>query len=173
MEFIKITWTRLLNAWVMENRYPSNNLFHFNILLISYMLHWQFHLLFLCWRFYIFHNQLYTFPEGKISQEDAPIRRSKWGTASLIVRAPITPIVLPLVHHGLEEVSFSLIFLSFVIYWCSFIAIHLCKELLLLSYVCTFNKVSFLDFQLNIWWFPLMMDFAFRDDIYIFLYLAP
>ncbi|XP_007046409.2 PREDICTED: N-acylphosphatidylethanolamine synthase isoform X2 [Theobroma cacao] len=47
---------------------------------------------------------LHTFPEGKVSQEDAPIRRLKWGTASLIVRAHVTPIVLPIVHCGLEEV---------------------------------------------------------------------
>ncbi|KAH7524547.1 N-acylphosphatidylethanolamine synthase isoform X2 [Ziziphus jujuba] len=47
---------------------------------------------------------LHTFPEGKVSQEDAPIRRLKWGTASLIVRAPITPIVLPIVHNGFEQV---------------------------------------------------------------------
>ncbi|GMH23993.1 hypothetical protein Nepgr_025836 [Nepenthes gracilis] len=47
---------------------------------------------------------LHTFPEGKVSQEDAPIRRLKWGTASLIVRSPVTPIVLPIVHHGLQEV---------------------------------------------------------------------
>ncbi|GLT77516.1 hypothetical protein SLA2020_490900 [Shorea laevis] len=33
---------------------------------------------------------LHTFPEGKVSQEDGPIRRLKWGTASLIVRAPVT-----------------------------------------------------------------------------------
>ncbi|KAK4834968.1 hypothetical protein QYF36_003305 [Acer negundo] len=46
---------------------------------------------------------LHTFPEGKVSQEDAPIRRLKWGTASLIVRAPVTPIVLPIVHQGFEE----------------------------------------------------------------------
>ncbi|KAH9725117.1 Tafazzin family protein [Citrus sinensis] len=48
--------------------------------------------------------RLHTFPEGKVSQEDAPIRRLKWGTASLIVRAPVTPIVLPIVHRGFEEV---------------------------------------------------------------------
>ncbi|KAG4939002.1 hypothetical protein JHK84_045201 [Glycine max] len=47
---------------------------------------------------------LHTFPEGKVYQEDVPIRRLKWGTASLIVRAPITPIVLPIVHHGFHEV---------------------------------------------------------------------
>ncbi|KAK7250742.1 hypothetical protein RIF29_33378 [Crotalaria pallida] len=47
---------------------------------------------------------LHTFPEGKVYQEDAPIRRLKWGTASLIVRAPVTPIVLPVVHHGFQEV---------------------------------------------------------------------
>ncbi|AQK47064.1 N-acylphosphatidylethanolamine synthase [Zea mays] len=47
---------------------------------------------------------LHTFPEGKIAQEDQPIRRLKWGTASLIVRAPITPIVLPIVHSGFEKV---------------------------------------------------------------------
>ncbi|KAJ6417452.1 hypothetical protein OIU84_003216 [Salix udensis] len=46
---------------------------------------------------------LHTFPEGKVSQEDAPIRRLKWGTASLIVRSPVTPIVLPIVHRGFEE----------------------------------------------------------------------
>ncbi|KAH1206022.1 N-acylphosphatidylethanolamine synthase [Glycine max] len=51
---------------------------------------------------YIF--RLHTFPEGKVYQEDVPIRRLKWGTASLIVRAPITPIVLPIVHHGFHEV---------------------------------------------------------------------
>ncbi|XP_066349021.1 N-acylphosphatidylethanolamine synthase-like isoform X4 [Miscanthus floridulus] len=47
---------------------------------------------------------LHTFPEGKIAQDDHPIRRLKWGTASLIVRAPITPIVLPIVHSGFEKV---------------------------------------------------------------------
>lgn len=47
---------------------------------------------------------LHTFPEGKVSQEDMPIRRLKWGTASLIVRAPVTPIVLPIYHRGFEEV---------------------------------------------------------------------
>ncbi|CAA2997288.1 N-acylphosphatidylethanolamine synthase [Olea europaea subsp. europaea] len=47
---------------------------------------------------------LHTFPEGKVCQEDAPIRRLKWGTASLISRAPVTPIVLPIVHHGFEKV---------------------------------------------------------------------
>ncbi|WOG99734.1 hypothetical protein DCAR_0519089 [Daucus carota subsp. sativus] len=40
--------------------------------------------------------QLYTFMEGK---------RLKWGTASLIVRSPVTPIVLPIVHHGFEKLS--------------------------------------------------------------------
>ncbi|XP_061355138.1 N-acylphosphatidylethanolamine synthase isoform X1 [Gastrolobium bilobum] len=47
---------------------------------------------------------VHTFPEGKVYQDDAPIRRLKWGTASLIVRAPITPIVLPIVHHGFHKV---------------------------------------------------------------------
>ncbi|CAM8976536.1 unnamed protein product [Rhodiola kirilowii] len=47
---------------------------------------------------------LHTFPEGKVCQEDAPIRRLKWGTASLIVRAPVTPIVLPIIHRGFEKV---------------------------------------------------------------------
>lgn len=47
---------------------------------------------------------LHTFPEGKVCQEDAPIRRLKWGTASLIARAPVTPIVLPIVHRGFEKV---------------------------------------------------------------------
>ncbi|XP_050363571.1 N-acylphosphatidylethanolamine synthase [Argentina anserina] len=47
---------------------------------------------------------LHTFPEGKVYQEDAPIRRLKWGTASLIARAPVTPIVLPIVHSGFDQV---------------------------------------------------------------------
>ncbi|KAF9602882.1 hypothetical protein IFM89_031828 [Coptis chinensis] len=47
---------------------------------------------------------LHTFPEGKVSQEGVPIRRLKWGTASLIERAPLTPIVLPIVHCGFEKV---------------------------------------------------------------------
>lgn len=47
---------------------------------------------------------LHTFPEGKISQENEPIRRLKWGTASLIVRADVTPVVLPIVHSGFEKV---------------------------------------------------------------------
>lgn len=50
-------------------------------------------------------GQLHTFPEGKVCQEDAPIRRLKWGTASLIARAPVTPIVLPIIHHGFEKVG--------------------------------------------------------------------
>ncbi|XP_058073286.1 N-acylphosphatidylethanolamine synthase isoform X2 [Magnolia sinica] len=47
---------------------------------------------------------LHTFPEGKVSQENEPIRRLKWGTASLIERAPVTPVVLPIVHCGFEKV---------------------------------------------------------------------
>jgi len=47
---------------------------------------------------------LHSFPEGKIAQDDQPIRRLKWGTASLIVRAPVTPIVLPIVHSGFEKI---------------------------------------------------------------------
>ncbi|XP_062227046.1 N-acylphosphatidylethanolamine synthase-like isoform X2 [Phragmites australis] len=47
---------------------------------------------------------LHSFPEGKIAQDSQPIRRLKWGTASLIARAPITPIVLPIVHSGFEKV---------------------------------------------------------------------
>ncbi|KAH6822665.1 Phospholipid/glycerol acyltransferase family protein [Perilla frutescens var. hirtella] len=47
---------------------------------------------------------VHTFPEGKVYQEDAPIRRLKWGTASLIARAPVTPIVLPIIHCGFEKV---------------------------------------------------------------------
>ncbi|XP_062113683.1 N-acylphosphatidylethanolamine synthase-like [Humulus lupulus] len=47
---------------------------------------------------------LHIFPEGIVSPEDAPIRRLKWGTASLIARATITPIVLPIVHRGFEQV---------------------------------------------------------------------
>ncbi|KAL5572821.1 hypothetical protein UlMin_022418 [Ulmus minor] len=37
---------------------------------------------------------LHTFLGGKEYQEDVPIRHMKWGTASLIVRAPVTPIQL-------------------------------------------------------------------------------
>ncbi|KAF3327626.1 N-acylphosphatidylethanolamine synthase-like isoform X1 [Carex littledalei] len=47
---------------------------------------------------------LHSFPEGKVSQERAPIRRLKWGTASLIMRSPVTPIVLPIVHSGFDKV---------------------------------------------------------------------
>ncbi|KAK1288288.1 N-acylphosphatidylethanolamine synthase [Acorus calamus] len=47
---------------------------------------------------------LHTFPEGKVLQENGPIRRLNWGTASLIARAPITPTVLPIVHCGFEKV---------------------------------------------------------------------
>jgi monolysocardiolipin acyltransferase len=48
---------------------------------------------------------LHTFPEGKVFQDDVPIRRLKWGTASLIARSPVTPIVLPIIHRGFEEVT--------------------------------------------------------------------
>ncbi|PON36860.1 Tafazzin [Parasponia andersonii] len=58
---------------------------------------------------------LHTFPEGKVSQDDTPIRRLKWGTASLIVRAPVTPIVLPIVHHGFEQVVIYLFFHNHII----------------------------------------------------------
>ncbi|XP_017639143.1 N-acylphosphatidylethanolamine synthase isoform X2 [Gossypium arboreum] len=54
----------------------------------------------------------YFFRLGKVSQEDAPIRRLKWGTASLIVRAHVTPIVLPMVHSGFEEVMPEKFFLD-------------------------------------------------------------
>ncbi|XP_068652616.1 N-acylphosphatidylethanolamine synthase isoform X2 [Aristolochia californica] len=47
---------------------------------------------------------LHTFPEGKVCQGNGPIRRLKWGTASLIARASVTPIVLPIVHSGFEKV---------------------------------------------------------------------
>ena len=57
-------------------------------------------------------KQLHTFPEGKVSQDKAPIRHLKWGTASLIVRAPITPIVLPIIHSGFEKVFFRNLFMS-------------------------------------------------------------
>jgi hypothetical protein len=49
-------------------------------------------------------KQLHSFPEGKVAQDHQPIRRLKWGTASLIVRASVTPIVLPIVHTGFEKV---------------------------------------------------------------------
>ncbi|KAH9302971.1 hypothetical protein KI387_014554 [Taxus chinensis] len=48
---------------------------------------------------------LHTFPEGKISQGRGPMRRLKWGTASLIARSSITPIVLPIAHSGFEKVN--------------------------------------------------------------------
>ncbi|XP_064979388.1 N-acylphosphatidylethanolamine synthase-like isoform X2 [Musa acuminata AAA Group] len=54
-----------------------------------------------------FKNKLFSYIfrlEGKVCQDKAPIRRLKWGTASLIVRAPITPIVLPIIHSGFEKV---------------------------------------------------------------------
>jgi len=65
--------------------------------------------------------QLHTFPEGKVNQEEAPIRRLKWGTASLIARARITPIVLPIVHHGFHEVSqdFSAFPVNYISYYTS------------------------------------------------------
>ncbi|KAF7011416.1 hypothetical protein CFC21_025729 [Triticum aestivum] len=47
---------------------------------------------------------LHSFPEGKVAQDHQPIRRLKWGTASLIVGAPVTPIILPIVHTGFEKV---------------------------------------------------------------------
>lgn len=47
---------------------------------------------------------VHTFPEGKISQENGPICRLKWGIASLIARALIPPIVLPICHSGFEKV---------------------------------------------------------------------
>ncbi|XP_021891096.1 N-acylphosphatidylethanolamine synthase [Carica papaya] len=55
---------------------------------------------------------LHTFPEGKVSQQDVPIRRLKWGTASLIVRAPVTPIVLPIIHRGFEKIMPENLFLD-------------------------------------------------------------
>lgn len=57
--------------------------------------------------YFIILMQLHSFPEGKVSQEQAPIRRLKWGAASLIVRSPVTPIVLPIVHSGFDKVSFK------------------------------------------------------------------
>lgn len=62
----------------------------------------KFHLTSLIIIFFI--GQLHTFPQGKVHQEDEPIRRLKWGTASLIARAPVTPIVLPIIHNGLQKV---------------------------------------------------------------------
>lgn len=62
---------------------------------------------------YKFNIQLHTFPEGKVCQEDVPIRRLKWGTASLIVRSPVTPIVLPIIHKGFEKVRTCLSYATF------------------------------------------------------------
>ena len=53
-------------------------------------------------------KQLHSFPEGKVAQDHQPIRRLKWGTASLIARAPVTPIVLPIIHTGFEKVHGNL-----------------------------------------------------------------
>lgn len=51
-----------------------------------------------------------------MSQDDTPISRLKWGTASLIVRATLTPIVLPIVHHGFQKVTPYIVFsLSIII----------------------------------------------------------
>lgn len=47
---------------------------------------------------------LHAFPEGKLSQEGGPMRRLKWGVASLISRADVKPIVLPIAHSGFEKV---------------------------------------------------------------------
>ncbi|CAK9871762.1 unnamed protein product [Sphagnum jensenii] len=47
---------------------------------------------------------IHTFPEGKVCQEASPLRRLKWGTASLIARAAVSPIVLPIAHSGFEKV---------------------------------------------------------------------
>uniref|UniRef100_A0A7I4DTD1 Tafazzin family protein n=1 Tax=Physcomitrium patens TaxID=3218 RepID=A0A7I4DTD1_PHYPA len=47
---------------------------------------------------------LNTFPEGKVCQELGPLRRLKWGTASLIARAKVSPILLPIGHSGFEKV---------------------------------------------------------------------
>lgn len=58
------------------------------------------------------------FPEGKVSQANAPIRRLKWGTASLIARAPITPIVLPIVHCGFEKVFLRHLLLFHFLMYC-------------------------------------------------------
>lgn len=82
--------------------------------------------------FSIMNWQLHTFPEGKVYQEDAPIRRLKWGTASLIVRAHVTPIVLPMVHSGFEEVRY----LSSVALFVSSEWILYVKLVELISWVC-------------------------------------
>ncbi|KAK7360419.1 hypothetical protein VNO77_02412 [Canavalia gladiata] len=50
------------------------------------------------------------FPEGKVYPEDAPLRQLKWGTASLIVHTPITPIVLPIVCYGFHEARVLMVF---------------------------------------------------------------
>lgn len=93
---------------------------------------WELHLK-LFWFSFIWNLQLHTFPEGKVSQENEPIRRLKWGTASLIARAPVTPIVLPIVHRGFQEVSFpsislnvpkkALPFETFLYTWCQVIGV--------------------------------------------------
>ncbi|KAJ7298370.1 hypothetical protein O6H91_Y001600 [Diphasiastrum complanatum] len=47
---------------------------------------------------------LHTFPEGKVYQGPEPIRRLKWGVGSLIARAAVPTIVLPIAHSGFENV---------------------------------------------------------------------
>lgn len=47
---------------------------------------------------------LHTFPEGKITQEHLPIKRMKWGVASVIARCSNPPIVLCIGLSGFEKV---------------------------------------------------------------------
>eukprot|EP00271_Cylindrocystis_brebissonii_P012541 TRINITY_DN3122_c0_g1_i1.p1 TRINITY_DN3122_c0_g1~~TRINITY_DN3122_c0_g1_i1.p1 ORF type:complete len:425 (+),score=41.89 TRINITY_DN3122_c0_g1_i1:205-1479(+) len=44
------------------------------------------------------------FPEGKVQQEHLPIKRMKWGVASVIARCSVPPIVLCIGHSGYEQV---------------------------------------------------------------------
>ncbi|XP_024536046.1 N-acylphosphatidylethanolamine synthase [Selaginella moellendorffii] len=47
---------------------------------------------------------MHTFPEGKVCQEHGPLRRFKWGVGSLVARAAVPPIVLPIGHTGFDQV---------------------------------------------------------------------
>ena len=82
------------------------------------------------------HLQLHTFPEGKICQDNAPIGRLKWGVASLIAKARVPPIVLPICHSGFEKVS---IFVPVSIISMS---IYTLSSLIIVQYLFAFIDIS-------------------------------
>ena len=85
---------------------------------------------------FFFHLQLHTFPEGKICQDNAPIGRLKWGVASLIAKARVQPIVLPVCHSGFEKVS---IFVPLSIISMS---IYTLSSLIIVQYLFAFVDIS-------------------------------